>query len=117
MRERRIIPLATWELAEEIAEALRRPELRRYRIGEADIVDILATLALFLPTITVAADRHGPNDKAMLALGVAGRADAFISEDRDLLDNAGFEVVLAERRITLITSAQALERLAADGRR
>ena len=110
VRERRIIPLASWELAEEVAEVLRRPELRRYRIKESDVVEILAVLAPFLPSLAVTAIPvlRDVRDLPVIATAVAGNAEAVITGDRDLLDDERLRVWLAIRRIRVLAPAEAM---------
>ena len=113
VRERRIIPLASWELAEEIADVLRRPELRRYRLEEDDIVELLAILAPFLPVIAVTgmpAPRDA-KDLHVVATAVAGKAESIITGDRDLLDDERLRTWLTSQRIRVLTPAETLAEL------
>lgn len=111
VRERRIIPLASWELAEEIAEVLRRPELRRYRIKESDVVEILAVMAPFLPSLAVTAVPvpRDVKDLPVIATALAGKAEVIITGDRDLLADEQLRTWLASRRIRVLTPAAALQ--------
>lgn len=111
VRQRRITPLATWELAAEIAEVLRRPELGLYRITEADVIDVLALLAPFLPNVEVTVDLRDVEDLPVIAAALSGRADAIITGDRDMLDDDHVRQWLAERGIALLQPAEALRQL------
>jgi len=112
VRQRRITPLATWELAGEIAEVLRRPALQRYRISEADVVDLLGLLAPFLPGVDVPVAVRDVEDLPVIAAALSGGADAIITGDRDLLDDDHLNQWLLERGIALLTPTEALQQLA-----
>src|SRR5207244_3143659 len=62
-----ITAVASWDLATEIAEVLRRPRLRRYGIGEDDVEDVLVLLAPFLPGVEVEAPVRDPTDAPVIA--------------------------------------------------
>jgi hypothetical protein len=58
VRDHRLSPVASWELAEGIAEVLRRPKLaERYGITETDVGDVISLLAPLLPAVEV----HAPS--------------------------------------------------------
>lgn len=111
IRTRRITPLATWELAEEIAEVLRRPELRRYRIEEEDIVELLAILAPFLPTVDVPVTLRDKDDLHVVSAAVSGKAGAIITGDQDLLADPDRRRWLTRNRVALFTPAEAVDAL------
>lgn len=111
IRRRRITPLATWELAEEIAEVLRRPELGRYRIDEKEIVEVLGVLAPFLPAVEVPVHLRDDDDLPVVAAAVSGRAEAIITGDQDLLGDGELRTWLGTTDVVLLSPVEALERL------
>ena len=103
--------VASWALAEEIAEVLRRPKLRRYRIGEDDIRDVLLLLAPLLPTVDVRVEVRDPDDTPVIAAAIAGQVDAIVTGDKDLLEDPSLVTWLAARGIDVVTPAELLDRL------
>lgn len=112
MRRGDLEPVASWELARELTDVLRRPEIRRYGITEADVDDVLAVLGPLLPDVDIAVEIRDPDDAAVVAAAVAGAAAAIVTGDRDLLDDANLRLWLATRGIEVLTPAEALDRLA-----
>lgn len=90
---------------------LRRPRLRRYRITERDIEDVLALLAPLLPRVDVAFMPRDPDDAPVVAAAVSGRADAIVTGDKGLLEDDRLRVWLNERGIGMYSPAELLERL------
>lgn len=112
MRRGDLEPVASWELARELTDVLRRPEIRRYGITEADVDDVLAVLGPLLPDVDIAVEIRDPDDAAVVAAAIAGAAAAIVTGDRDLLDDANLRLWLATRGIEVLTPAEALDRLA-----
>ncbi len=113
IRARRLKPVASWDLAEEIAEVLRRPKLRRYEISEGDIEDVLLLLAPFLPDVEVPAEL-GPSDLQdlpVISAALAGKAQFIVTGDTHLTEDAKLRRALESRQIKVLTPAQALEML------
>ena len=52
-----------------------------------------------------------PDDVAVVVAAVAGRADAIVTGDGDLLNDAGLRAWLSARGLELLTPAGLLERL------
>lgn len=107
----RITALASWELAEEIVEVLRRPRLRRYRISERDIADLLTVLGPLLPAVEVTVAPRDRTDIPVIATALAGRADAIVTGDRGLLGDDRLRAFFSERAIAVYAPAELLERL------
>jgi putative PIN family toxin of toxin-antitoxin system len=106
-----IEPVASWELAREIVEVLRRPAIRRYGVTEADIDDVLAVLGPLLPDVDVAVEIRDPDDAPVVGAALAGAAEAIVTGDHDLLDDPGLRGWLAARGIEVLAPAEALTRL------
>jgi putative PIN family toxin of toxin-antitoxin system len=102
--------VVSWELARELAGVLRRPEIRRYGITEADLDDVLAVLGPLLPDVDVDAEVRDPDDAVVVGAALAGAADMIVSGDRDLLDDASLRSWLAARGIEILTPAEVLAR-------
>lgn len=105
-------PVASWELAQELTEVLRRPEIRRYGVTEADVDDVLAVLGPLLPDVDVEVEIRDPDDSVVVGAALAGAAEVIVSGDRDLLDDAGLRSWLAARGIEVLTPTEVLARLA-----
>jgi predicted nucleic acid-binding protein len=69
-------------------------------------------LGVILPDVEIDFAPRDPDDAAVVSSAVVGRADAIVTGDRGLLDDAELRVWLGERGIELLTPAELLERLA-----
>jgi putative PIN family toxin of toxin-antitoxin system len=109
VRAGRLIPVASWRLAEEIADVLRRPRLRdRYAIAEQDVQDVLVLLAPFLPSVETDAPVRDVDDAPVVGSAVTARADAIVTGDQDLLEQGLLSDWLAEQGIRVLTAAEVL---------
>jgi predicted nucleic acid-binding protein len=99
--------VASWELAEEVAEVLRRPRIRRYGITWQDVEDVLFLLAPFLPSVEIQVPALDPGDAPVIAAAIQGIARLIVTGDQDLLGHRDLTIWLAERRIEVITPAWA----------
>jgi putative PIN family toxin of toxin-antitoxin system len=105
-------PVASWELAEEVAEVLRRPRLaRRYKITEAEVSNVLFLLAPLLPSVEVEVEPRDPDDAPVIASAVVAQADAIVTGDHHLIDDAELAKWLEDRGIVVHTPARLLEAL------
>jgi uncharacterized protein len=108
LRAGRFEAIASWDLAEEIVEVLRRPRIRALGIEEADVKDVLILLAPMLPDVEVGLTIRDPDDAAVVSAAVAGAADAIVSGDKDLHDDETVLAWLAARGIVALTPVQLL---------
>jgi putative PIN family toxin of toxin-antitoxin system len=111
VRGGKIDAVASWALAEEIVEVLRRPALRRYGVTEGDIVELLLVLGPLLPDVEVAVAVRDADDAVVIAAAIAGQADVIVSGDRDLLDDVALLEWLEQRGISVLAPADALAAL------
>jgi putative PIN family toxin of toxin-antitoxin system len=108
----RLIPVASWQLAEEVAEVLRRPKLRdRYGVTEQDVQDVLVLLAPFLPSVETDAPVRDVDDAPVISSAVTARAEAIVTGDQDLLERGALRDWLAEREVSVLTAAEVLARI------
>jgi putative PIN family toxin of toxin-antitoxin system len=112
VRRREVTAVASWRLAEEIVEVLRRPRLKRYRITERDIEDTLIVLAPLLPDVEVDVEVRDPDDTPVISAALAGAADVIITGDRGLLGDAVLRSWLSERGIEMMPPVDFLDRSA-----
>jgi putative PIN family toxin of toxin-antitoxin system len=103
--------VASWDLAEELIGVLARTKLRRYRFSPDDEREVLTWLGRSLPSVELDLPLRDPDDAVVVSAAVAGRADAIVTGDRHLLDDADLRTSLATRGIDVLTPAELLERL------
>jgi putative PIN family toxin of toxin-antitoxin system len=101
----------SWDLAAELRDVLGRPKLRDYEISPEDVHDLLGLLAPDLPSVEVAVALRDRDDVAVVAAAVAGRAEAIVTGDHDLLDNDELRDWLQERGVAVLSPAELVERL------
>ena len=94
------------------ADVLRRPQLGPYRVSEADIEDVLTLVAPTVPTVERRCRGPRCGRRVRRRAAVAGRTDAIVAGDRDLLDDGALREWLRERGIELLTPAELLRLLA-----
>jgi putative PIN family toxin of toxin-antitoxin system len=96
---------------EEVSEVLSRPNVTRYDLAPTDALDLLRTLARTLPTVDLEVEVRDPDDAPVVAAAVAGRADAIVTGDTDLLDDEDLREWLADRGIRLLSPRALLDEL------
>ena len=111
VRAGRIDAAATWDLAAELVAVLGRPKLRKYRITSQDVEDVLVLLGAILPDVDIDVELRDPRDAPVVAAAVATGADAIVTGDRDLVEDAELRAWLRERRIVVYSPSGLLREL------
>lgn len=105
--------VASWELAAEIAEVLRRPRIRALGVTEQDAEDVLVLLAPALPDVEFEIELRDPDDAPVIATALAGGAAAIVTGDHGLLEDTELREWLGARGIQLLEPGELLARLSA----
>jgi putative PIN family toxin of toxin-antitoxin system len=113
VRAGRITPIVTWELIEEIVGVVRRPRIARYGVTEADITDLVDLLVPIMPVVDIDVAIRDPRDAPVVAAALAGRADAIVTGDLDLVAGEVLRGWLRERGVEVVTPAELVARLTA----
>lgn len=108
LRSGAIEAVASWDLAEEIVDVLRRPKLARYGLSENDVREALVLLAPLLPSVDVEVAVRDPDDAPVVASALAGGVEAIVTGDAHLLDDAALRAWLEDRAIDIISPAELL---------
>ncbi|MEK6275828.1 MAG: putative toxin-antitoxin system toxin component, PIN family [Actinomycetota bacterium] len=111
VRQRRIEVVGSWDLATELAAVLPRPKLRRYEISAEDIRELLVLVGRDLPDVDVEVELRDLRDAPVVAAAIAGRAEAIVTGDLDLLDNEELRAWLTERGVGLLTPRDLIKQL------
>jgi uncharacterized protein len=109
--ERRLEVVSSWELVDEVSAVLERPKLQHYEFDASDALDLLRTVAITLPTVDVDVEIRDPADAPVVAAAVAGRAEAIVTGDADLLEDAELRRWLDERGVRVLTPRKLLDEL------
>ncbi|MFA5787942.1 MAG: putative toxin-antitoxin system toxin component, PIN family [Actinomycetota bacterium] len=114
IRDGAVVPVVSWELADELVRVLRRPRLRHYHISEQDVRDVTALLAPFLPRADVQVEVaiRDPADEHVIVAAIAGGAETIVTGDRDLLDDKALAAWLRRRGVALLAPRELLRRIA-----
>lgn len=103
--------VASWALAEEIVEVLRRPRIQALGVEEADVRDVLVLLAPLLPDVEVNLAIRDVDDTAVVSAALSGAADAVVTGDKDLRDDAEAIAWLEARGVAVLGPTELLARL------
>jgi putative PIN family toxin of toxin-antitoxin system len=109
VRRHAVEPIASWALAEELADVLRRPEIQRYGVAEHDVRALFVLISPAVPDVEIDVAVRDPDDVAVVSAAVAGRAEAIATGDRDLLENPQLRAWLRERGISVHSPRSLLE--------
>lgn len=110
VRDRTLQAVASWELAQEIVDVLRRPKLSRYGLTEADVREVLELIGPLLPRVEVDPPLRDPDD-VPVAAAVAGNVGLIVTGDADLLDDVPVQRWLGQHGIEVVTATEVLRRL------
>lgn len=94
-------------MAEEIAEALERPELAMYEVSSKGLTDLLTIIGPLIPSVMP----PDPDDVHVIASPVATQAEALVTGDRGLLQDSALQTSLAGRGIQLLSPTELLEEI------
>jgi len=109
-RDRQYDLLMSLSTFTELRTVLARPEIQAYIPSEVgdQFLGLVESRAVFVQPDLAAPTCRDPQDSAIIATAVGGRADYLVSADQDILDDAKLREALAERGIQVATSAQFL---------
>lgn len=111
VRDRRIEAVASWALAEEIIDVLRRPKPAHFRLTQADIADVLALIAPLLPDVDTDPPLRDPDDAPVVATALSARAEWIITGDADLLVDLPVRAWLIQHGVEVLSPVGALAQL------
>lgn len=103
--------VASWGLAEEVVEVMRRPRMRALGIDEADVRGVLVLLAPMLPDVDIDLVIRDPDDVPVVSAAISGAAETIVTGDKDLLDDEDVIGWLAERDVEVVKPAEWLRRV------
>jgi uncharacterized protein len=103
--------VVSWELVDELARALERPRLARYGLQADDVRALLESIARALPSVEVAVEIRDPADAQFVEAALAGRADAIVTGDADLLENIELRRWLDGRGVRIVTPRELVDEL------
>jgi len=107
----RLEAIVTPDLLDELLDVISRPRLARYAIDDDLVGAILELVWPGLPEIGIQAVLRDVDDRIVVETAVAGAADAIVTGDKDLLEDAELATWLGHRGISVITPADLLDLL------
>ncbi len=108
MRNHRFELVASWHVAQELADVLRRPRLQRFEIEQRDIEDVFRLLAPVLPTADLDVSIRDPDDAPVVSAALAGASDFIVTGDKDFLADAPLRTWLSDRGVQVATPVELL---------
>ena len=103
--------IVTPDLLYELLDVISRPRLARYELDDDVVGAILELVWPGMPRVGIQAVLRDVDDRIVVEAAVAGAADAIVTGDKDLLDDADLVAWLAHRGISVIAPADLLELL------
>lgn len=108
---RRLTLVLTSDLAMELLGVLVRPKFRGFAFDRRRLSNLVSAVQPIVIGDDVAIPRRDPGDRIVVEAAVAGRAEAIVTGDRDLLDDVELVAWLTVRGIEVITPAELTRRL------
>jgi putative PIN family toxin of toxin-antitoxin system len=109
MLNRQVEAIVTPALLDVLLDVIGRPRLARYEIADDVVGAVLELVWPGIPGIDIQMVLRDVEDRIVVEAAVAGAADAIVTGDKDLLDDADLVAWLALRGISVITPAELLE--------
>jgi putative PIN family toxin of toxin-antitoxin system len=95
--------IVTPALLDELLDVIGRPRLARYEIDDDLVGAALELVWPGMPGVAIETVLRDVDDRIVVEAAVAGAADAIVTGDKDLLDDADLVAWLALRGISVIT--------------
>lgn len=114
LRRRRFIPVLSLPLIEELREVLTRPRLRRYRIRDEDVQELISLLtdrAVWVEPTGRLRLCHDPDDDLILETALLAQAGAMVTRDDDIKRDLELMRWMRKQEITVLSVSQFLELL------
>ena len=96
---------------DELARTLDQPRFAKYDLAPDDVRDLIRSIAIALPTVDLDVEIRDPSDAPFVEAALAGRAEAIVTGDADLLDNTELRRWLEDRGVRILTPRQLLDEL------
>jgi putative PIN family toxin of toxin-antitoxin system len=111
VRDGRATPVVSWELAAEISAVLRHSQLHRYRIGEAEVADLLGLLRPHLPHVQTPPAARSPGGPPVVSAALSGGNASLVTDDKGLLRGAQPRRALRAHGVEMLTPTQFVAQL------
>ena len=96
---------------DELARTLDQSKFAKYELAPDDVRDLIRSIAIALPTVDLDVEIRDPSDAPFVEAALAGRAEAIVTGDADLLDNTELGRWLEDRGVRILTPRQLLDEL------
>jgi hypothetical protein len=91
-----------------VLEVISRPQHARYQIDDDVVGAIVGLVWPGMPGIGIQAVLRDVDDRIVVEAAVTGAADAIVTGDKDLIDDADVVAWLMDRGISVLTPAELL---------